>query len=147
MKKFRFIILILLVAVGCSNSSNNEKVPVVQAALQSTDASSGSINDFDVFLEKFNSDSVFQFSCIEFPLKLSSIGEDGHKVSLISMEKWVFTKLANNKKLKSKIKKIIINKDQVKIEYSIEDTGVLVNHFFSFKNGHWMLTNIEDQSD
>jgi hypothetical protein len=147
MKKSGLIILILLVAISCSNNTNTAKESTTKPAPSSSSVTSVSIDDFDTFLAKFNADSSFQFSSIEFPLKLTSLGEDGNKSSFISKEKWIFTKLSNDKKLKSKIKKIVINKEQVKLEYSIEDTGVIVNHFFSLKSGHWMLTNIEDQSD
>jgi hypothetical protein len=107
------------------------------------DTITASEEDFDSFFAKFDKDRSFQYSRIEFPLKL--ITEDVTR--FLSKKEWKFTTLSNKQSIKGQIKKTQVSKDEVKMEYSIEDTGVLVNHFFRIKNGKWWLVYIQDESD
>jgi hypothetical protein len=100
-------------------------------------------DDFSAFFKKFNADSVFQLSRIEFPLKFKS--NEG-KASVITKNEWSFTKLLEERGSKTVIKKKVINDEEVRIDYMEEDTGVLIRHTFSVKAGRWMLVYIEDHS-
>lgn len=147
MKSTMPIIFLILITLGCSNVSNSNNISDKKTKTKGTDSVTVEVSDFNVFFEKFNTDSTFQFSSIEFPLKLISTEEDGKKESVINKQEWKFTKLSEQAKLKSKIKKKIVSNQEVQIEYSIEDTGVLVNHYFQYKNRSWVLTRIEDHSN
>ena len=146
-KNSTHILLLMLISIGCSNiSSNNsyENVKIIQS--KSNESLTADISDFNIFFERFNSDSIFQYSSIEFPLRLIIFQEETKKETLINKQRWEFTKLIENSKWNSIINKKIKNNKEIQIEYSIENTGVLIYHFFQYKNGHWLLTHIEDYS-
>ena len=137
----------MLISMGCSDiSSNNsyENDKIIQS--KSNDSLTVDISDFNTFFERFNSDSVFQYSSIEFPLRLIIFEEETKKETFINKQQWEFTKLIKDSKWNSIINKKIKKNKEIQIEYSIEDTGVLIYHFFQYKNGHWLLTHIEDYS-
>lgn len=135
------VLLLALIGFGCrehpakeeSGKRNTPKeLEIVVAA-----------ENFDIFFENFNNDSVFQLSRIQFPLKLkSNEGED----SFIKKGEWRYTKLVENNRAKTIIRKEVIGNSEIRIDYMVEDTGVLVSHTFHLIDKQWILTNIEDHS-
>jgi hypothetical protein len=105
------------------------------------------IEDFDVFFKKFNSDSLFQKSRIKFPFKIIIKDEDGDNSRILSKSEWHFIHLVNDKKEKSIIRKVPIQRNKILITYAIEDTGIFIKHFFENINGKWRHTYCEDESD
>jgi len=122
---------------------STDSVSTTGISSELTDTIPASEEDFDGFFAKFDNDSSFQYSRIEFPLKV--ITEDATR--FLSKKEWKFTRLSNKQSIKGQIKKTQVSKDEVKMEYSIEETGVLVNHFFRIKEGKWWLIYIQDESD
>lgn len=147
MKSTKLIALLVIIGFGCSNVSNSNNLSDTINQNKIADSVAIKPTDFNTFFGKFNTDSSFQFSSIDFPLKLVSFEDEKKKESVINKQEWRFTKLIEQTKLKSKIKKKVVSNQEVQIEYSIEDTGVLVNHFFKYMNGRWILALIEDHSN
>lgn len=139
------VLVVLLFVIGCSESINKidsnkkEQSKVIDASLNK-------VADFNVFFNNFNSNSEFQLSSIEFPLKMISFEDENKSELVIEKNEWKFTKLIENLKLRSKVKKKFINEKEVQIDYYLEDTGVFVSHFFIYKNKRWILIRIEDHS-
>lgn len=146
MKPAYFIKVLLIIGIGCTSSNNVESV-IIKSNKLKEDSSKLKVIDFNVFLKKFNNDSLFQISCIDFPLSLISFEDDVKKKSTIIRSEWSFIQLIENDKYNSKIIKKVKTKYEVEIQYLIEDTGILVCHFFAFKNGLWRLERIEDYSN
>jgi hypothetical protein len=132
--KFIILLAIVISIFGC-NSDISQSHAVTQT------------EDFDVFFKKFNSDSLFQISRVKFPFKALLKYEEGDTTRYLSKKQWCFIHLVNNKKEKSIINKTQIHKGKVLISYSIEDTGILVNHYFEMIDGKWQHTYVEDESD
>lgn len=157
MKLYIFFLGLLLAGCNGNVSSANNKaiedsanthqsknsISDTEVSSELTDTVPASEEDFDSFFAKFDKERSFQYSRIEFPLKV--ITEDATR--FLSKKEWKFTTLSNKQSVKGQIKKTQVSNDEVKMEYSIEDTGVLVNHFFRIKNGKWWLVYIQDESD
>lgn len=156
MKLYIFFVWILLVGCNSDHTSANSKVvedsitslkenSVTNAhtSLESIDTIQVPEENFDAFFDKFDNDPGFQSSRIDFPLKLTT----DNRTRFFIKKEWKFTTLSNKQVIKGQIKKVKTRKGEVKVEYSIEDTGVLVNHFFHIKNGKWWLVFIQDESD
>ena len=157
MKLYIFFIGLLL--AGCNgnvSSAHNKAIEDSTNTYHSKDSMSNtyfsskirdtipaSEEDFDSFFSKFDKERSFQYSRIEFPLKV--VTEDATR--FLNKKEWKFTTLSNKQSIKGQVKKTKVSNDDVKMEYSIEDTGVLVNHFFRIKSGKWWLVYIQDESD
>lgn len=125
------------------SQANDDSIRISDASVPSRNASSVQEEEFDTFLEKFERDSSFQISRIMFPLEL----EAGDETRLLYQNDWRFTTLSNKQPIRGQIKKVRTATGKVYVQYSIEDTGVLVNHYFEIKNGKWRLVSIHDESD
>ena len=103
--------------------------------------------NFDIFLNKFQKDSIFQKERIIFPLKCLSYDteNDSFNEMYINKNEWKyidFSKLPENY-----LKKIIkISDDEINYNIQIEDTGVSVNYIFKIYNSKWYLVKIKDES-
>lgn len=148
---FRKAIILLGVAISffaCHSDSEKSKTTFNKDSSLNTVVDPTAISeDFDVFFKKFNSDSLFQKSRIEFPFKIITKDEGGDNSRMLSKSEWRFIHLVNDKNEKSIVRKVLIQSNKILITYSIEDTGVLVNHYFENINGKWRHTYCEDESD
>ena len=103
--------------------------------------------NFNIFLNKFQKDSIFQKERIIFPLKCLSYDTENDSFSemYINKNEWKyidFSKLPENY-----LKKIIkISDDEINYNFQIEDTGVSVNYIFKIYNSKWYLVEIKDES-
>lgn len=103
--------------------------------------------NFDIFFNEFQKDSIFQKDRIIFPLKCLQYDTENDSFSemFINKKEWKyidFSKLPENY-----LKKIIkISDDEFIYNIQIEDTGVSVNYIFENNNGKWYLVEIKDES-
>lgn len=103
--------------------------------------------NFNIFLNKSQKDSIFQKERIIFPLKCLSYDTENDSFSemYINKNEWKyidFSKLPENY-----LKKIIkISDDEINYNFQIEDTGVSVNYIFKIYNSKWYLVEIKDES-
>lgn len=122
------VLFILLGFLNCQLTSNKTK--------------KNSPADFKSFFQNFNKDSIFQKSSITFPLIVLS---DSVVIRKIEKEEWVFTPLLSGEKHNVKIGPIY--NDTIIVNYSFEDTGIFVDHYFTRMDGQWSLVKIVDLSD
>ncbi|MCQ6958508.1 DUF4348 domain-containing protein [Mucilaginibacter aquariorum] len=101
--------------------------------------------DFDSFFKKFKSDSVYQVEHIKFPIKITVTEDDRDSVTYIKKNKWHYVRLTNNKE--DIYKKARSNKNSVTVQYTVEDTGILMSFDFAYRDGKWRLTSATDSSD
>lgn len=102
-------------------------------------------DSFDSFFKRFSKDSLFQKERISFPVKVTSIDDEGNSVKWIKNKEWEYTDFFNVKN--ARIKQEKISGESEKLIFMIEDTGVLIYHYFHKKDGKWMLVSIEDLSN
>lgn len=152
MKLYNLIFLIALASCSSPNKvSNGDDLSEQNSAIE-VDSRADTVHDqqevFDTFFKKFNADSTFQHSRIQFPVILKTVdGEGVTQSSTIGKSSWKFTQLSSSNNLKAQIDKNKITEDRVNVKYSIEDTGVRVDHLFIRKNNKWWLTEISDYSN
>ena len=147
MKKL-FLIVTCLFLFGCtSKNANQNSIPA--APVKQSDTTQ---ENFDVFFKKFQTDSVFQKSRIEFPLKSTTIDEDGNSKKSISKDewiknKWTFIHFFATYKSKEIIKKTSLGQTKLEINFQVEDTGIERHFLFVKVKGKWELNSVEDLSD
>jgi len=132
------IIALLLIFASCSDRNiNPEKVR--------SQKSNNNVENFEVFFEKFSTDSVFQQSRIGFPLPVDTYDTDteNFKRSTVSATEWSFFDIKN---LGKKILKTSKEKDRITVNIQIEETGVSVNYIFRQQKNDWLLIKIIDES-
>ncbi len=115
---------------------------------KATNATAASVEDFDTFFNRFNTDTAFQVSRVSFPLKVVQKGGEGESdhTRMLLKKEWRPVKLVSLAKGQL-IKKIRVGKDTVNVQLTVEDTGIQVGHFFVKQNGQWRLASVMDVSD
>jgi hypothetical protein len=105
--------------------------------------------NFDAFLKKFETDPVFQLSRIKFPLKLTTLGEEGSddQTKFIAKKDWKYANHKSQKGEKWIYIKTILSKNETEIQFMVQDTGVSIHYFFINTGGKWWLTFVKDESD
>ncbi len=141
--KYYFGILVLI--LGCTNA---EKPKFKVDDLSKKDSA-----DFDIFIEKINSDCTFQKTRIIFPLLSISLIDfenesyDTTYVSQNDYECMQFTSpISNFTNGKVTSKQITLSVQEKIILVGVEDTGIHVQYFFKLKKGNWFLVKILDES-
>ena len=139
MKDVAKIILVLLIFSRCSNEA-------IKPEKFRNQENNNQVENFDIFFEKFSSDSLFQRSRIKFPLSIETydIDVDSNIKSTINAGKWEFF---NIKGLDSNY--IITpgkEKDQNIINLQKKETGISVDYIFQKRGDKWIMVKIIDQS-
>lgn len=103
--------------------------------------------DFNIFLTRFQKDSVFQKDRIIFPLKnlLYNTDTGSFEEKMINEKEWQFMNFSNlpENYLENITKS---NNEEFNYNIQIEDTGVSVNYIFKIHNNRWYLVEIRDES-
>jgi hypothetical protein len=144
MKKLILLItLIIGTLMGCSDNASKTAVEKKAGTLKKAAVSEPA--DFDVFFKKFKCDSVYQKAHINFPIKITVTEDERDSVTYIKKDKWQYVRLTNNKE--DIYKKNQSNKNSLTIQYTVEDTGILMSFDFTYIEGKWRLTSATDSSD
>jgi len=105
---------------------------------------------FETFLKHFNSDSLFQISRIDFPLKGKELDEEDGKE--ITVNKSEFRKLDFNEPQKDSSDtnryelKIKVDGNKAIVETRGIDNGIYIDTYFEKKEGKWKLVTWIDSS-
>ncbi len=136
MKTF-FLILVACLLSSCGTNNRG-----IDKRVQSDE-------NFDAFFKTFCGNSKFQKTRIVFPLKITSLDDENESTKLTDVKDWEYTNLIQ--KTKDEKKNILTfevkNPNSMGVIFSVEDTGIIVNHIFEKINGKWFLTGILDESD
>jgi hypothetical protein len=145
------ILLFGLLLGSCNNNSN--LVTEIKSSETTALATVQKQENFDVFFNKFQKDSIFQIDRIDFPLKCyiyesgSYMDDEGNVVDLdnseivFEKENWNYQIFVGYKNFISKI-----TDSEYNLELQIEDTGVSINYIFRLYNDFWYLVEIKDES-
>jgi hypothetical protein len=109
-------------------------------------------DNFENFFERFNSDSLFQISRIQFPLEYFSIelGDDKVKTTKIDLKNWGFLSLDNDPEQTNGIDEYSQNiksyGDTIKVELRGIDNGIHCDYVFLQLKEQWTLISQKDFS-
>lgn len=137
---------VLLLLPGCNNNKRVKGSLPAKATAKFNAVGTASEN-FNIFFNRFSTDSVFQISRIEFPLKLTIIGGEGESdtAKFIKKKDWLFAHAQPEKDVIARPKQT--SKAKANIHFLIEDTGFSVYYYFVIRKGKWWMTSIRDESD
>jgi len=146
-KKYKLLIgAVLLLLSACDNNKGGKGLLLAKAETKFNAVDTAS-ESFNIFFNRFNTDSVFQISRIAFPLKLTIIGGEGESNTTKFIEKkdWWFAHAQPEKNVIAKPEQT--GKATARIHFFIEDTGFSVYYYFITRKGKWCMTSIRDESD
>lgn len=111
--------------------------------------------DFKTFVERFKTDSTFQFSRIVFPLTQESSGDMddvGKKIDRINSNDWRYLSLKYNqsfatRELDAYTEQIVNEKNTSHLLYQGVNNGINVEFVFELKNKKWYLIRWNDFSN
>ena len=154
MKTYQILIIsvLILILVSCGNSPQKSEVKSVENSNSITTELNLVDSNFNDFIEKFSSDSLFQISRTKFPLKFTWEDVDNNNgitfQDLSNFEMIDFRiKKSNNKNDNWELKSIIAEDNlSAKIEIQGVDNGILVYYLFVKENGIWKLVEVNDKS-
>jgi hypothetical protein len=153
MTKGHFISIIFF-SVLLASCGNNDTVTRQQTndKQSSTSESKDTVdNDFNVFIVKFSTDSMFQLSRIKFPLKISWHEIDQDTVMYKNKSDFELIDFRAKKytgPLDQWQQEIIIDKNNKSATIEIRgiDNGIFIEYVFEKINGTWMFIEIDDSS-
>ena len=128
------------------SSKKEETVKIVKEEM--------SVESFDKFFLRFGSDSIFQFSRIQFPLskEVFDLYDDKVAKEEVSSGQWRFVNFSKDvnafKKEIDAFKIIIEEKEPGLVQYKRIgiDNGILMEYLFKLKKGKWYLVRLSDMS-
>lgn len=150
MIKSSYIFTILVLTFGCnSGDSTAPKIGDSSVVANLKTVAVVSEENFEMFFKKFDSDSVFQRSRIQFPLKYETLGDEGDPstIKYISKNDIYHIGLHKLKEPKMTSAKKVTDSSKVEIQFRIEDTGYEKNLFFAKRDKKWFLVAVNDLSD
>lgn len=146
MRKATWILLVLLFGCGAKSSENTFIVDVEDDSAVQVDES------FDIFFDRFKTDSTFQIEHTKFPWRLLIQDIDGSTVEETSEEDWEHDSFYYEDGFASRqadayTQNIISYGDTVKLELRGIDNGIHVDYEFVKENNLWFLVSGKDYSD
>jgi hypothetical protein len=107
------------------------------------------IEDFDTFLQRFNTDSVFQISRVLFPMTIQLNDENYELTEEIIAKKdyhiidFTYDDNSPNKEFQQTVN---LTGDKAVIELRGIENGIMADYYFERKNGSWYLVTVTDAS-
>lgn len=145
------ILTVFILASGCGpvNSSDPKIGTDSSSTTRFNTVQDHSEENFELFFKKFDSDSVFQHSRIDFPLKYETLGDEGdpNTISYISKNDIYHIGLNKLKEPKMIHAKKITDSSKIEMKFVIEDTGYEKDLVFEKKGEKWFLVAVSDLSD
>jgi len=113
------------------------------------------IEDFNTFLDKFKTDSIFQYSRISFPLTQELSGdldESENKIIQIDSKDWHYLDLKydqsfSTRELDAYTEKIVVANSSAQLLYQGVDNGINVEYIFGLRDKIWYLVRWNDFSN
>lgn len=143
--KSSFLILIILLSFSCQKQNKDSaNKSVLKIEIKKSDIIQD--EDFENFFERFNNDSIFQVSRVDFPIKVIELDTDNLKEDTLELNQtnYYFQEIAKESR-DYNIEKSI-SKDSTKIILKGIDNGIYKEIFFFMDNGKWKLKTWSDLS-
>ena len=165
-KQTILILLISFLFINCKNEKikatkeQAEKLKVENIKIKKTTSKIVDEN-FEVFLEKFSHDSVFQISRVNFPLKVKEIDletmaeldktkSEFKDLTILKSDyttlDFTYPKDALTRELDRYTQKIKTNKNITVVEIRGADNGIYSDFYFEKIDGKWFLQTWKEQS-
>lgn len=150
-RDFISIIFFSVLLISCDNNSTVPRELTNDKQIDSSTSKETVDNDFNDFIVKFSTDSVFQLSRTKFPLKISwhEIEQD----TVIYKDKSTFEVIDFRTKkstgtLDQWEQEIVIDKNNKSATIEIRgiENGIFIDYLFEKINGQWMFIEIDDSS-
>jgi len=135
------LFLSLFILVFSLNSCKKEEL-----SSQKTD------ENFEIFIEKFSADSLFQISRVKFPLPIIELDDDYNPVSKkINKADYNIINLRYNDSLAKRqydkySQKTKIEGNKRTIEIRGIENGIMIDNYFEKQNGKWIFIGWKDLS-
>lgn len=141
MKSLIAILILLVGSSSCSDKSQNLEQNVLE---KGNFPSTKALEDFDSFLNKFSSDSIFQKNRIVFPIVSNLYDVDNGQIDteVITQKDWSYSNLKST----DYTLKVYKSEKFDTVNIQGKETGVLVKYIFELIEGKWMLVKIIDES-
>lgn len=152
MHKINAVIISCLLLFSCNNNTSDfTNVKSGQAAADSSIQNEIANNDFNSFIEKFSTDTLFQISHTIFPLKITwyEIERDTIFYKGKSEVEFVDFRIKEYNGEVDRWKQNIViaeSKNSAVIEIRGVDNGIHVDYIFELINDVWMFVEIDDSS-
>ena len=150
-RNFLKLLILTFILIGCGSNQIKFKVdkPTVDTATKLTPVNLD--DDFNVFIQYFSKDSLFQISRIDFPFTIREYDVMNDTEIVRTIDKSNFKKLDFTiKKTKSATdnwqQEININKNKATIEIRGIENGIMLDIFFEKKFGQWKFVTWVDHS-
>jgi|SRR4051812_12537668 hypothetical protein len=149
--KFSILLSISLAAFACK--SNENQMTAIRPDADSVNATipTNVDDDFNVFINYFSKDSIFQISRINFPLKVQEY--DSMKdtdviktVTISNFRKLDFTYKKPGTGIDNQQQEIKVEKNKATIEINGIENGLMIDFYFEKQNGKWSLVTWIDHS-
>ena len=145
MKIFKLLVVLILLFNSCKE---NDRIK------EDVNTSENIDEDFNIFLEKFNRDSIFQISRINFPLKVIERNDENlleETEKTIELKEYEKIDLSYPKDILTREfdryrQNIKLSDKKATIEIRGVDNGIYINIYFEKEGGKWILTSWTDKS-
>ena len=145
MKIFKLLVVLILLFNSCKE---NDRIKEVVNTSDNID------EDFNIFLEKFNRDTIFQISRINFPLKVIERNDENlleETEKTIELKEYEKIDLSYPKDILTREfdryrQNIKLSDKKATIEIRGIDNGIYINIYFEKEDGKWILTSWTDKS-
>ncbi len=131
------LLLICVTLIGCKKQNRDAK---------NVD------ENFEVFIDKFSRDSLFQISRINFPLSVTELNDDFESFEK-KIDKKEYRKIdlryndsLSSRQLDAYTKKTNLTLNKAIIELRGVDNGIMTDVFFEKRDGKWILVGWNDSS-
>lgn len=146
----KFLILVIFSSLGlsCGNTDKKE-INSIHSYNSNPKTSNTKETDFDLFLKLFNSDSAFQKSHIEFPIRVQEINRESNfelTARIIDESNYKILVLSEPDSADNYLREVKTYNNKATVRFSGIETGIMIQFFFEKINGKWMLTTWIDKS-
>jgi hypothetical protein len=143
----------LILCLCCFSCGDRETPKTVESAstpppVTEAPVSSGN-SDFDQFLDRFNKDSAFQVSHIQYPLKFQQYDHDRAKTIVVAVPKESMQLMDFSKTNPSEWTQQVASAtggNKAIIQIRGVANGMIIDYYFEKMNDQWFLVMIDDQS-
>lgn len=152
----KWIICILILAVFFTNKNYLKCENVFKSSIIITNGfiqKAENPSDFYKFLDKFNTDSIFQIGHINFPIKYTIIDiEDKKETDWIKEQDWTMLVLKNsdyvvNRNIDAYEQFVEIEENSAIVKLRGIENGIRIDFIFEKHNGIWILKEWIDSSN
>ena len=145
--KFLILAIVCSIVISCGNTDNkvinsSRTENLTPKKLDTTQT------DFDLFLKHFNSDSAFQISHIDFPIKVHEIKRESDNALTEKITNFRILDLSANMSISEDnyTRVVKTNNNNATVELLGNETGFMIAYFFEKINGKWLLISWIDKS-